>query len=253
MIIITFIVGMVIGSFLNVCIYRLPKGQSIVYPGSYCTHCKQKLKFYHNLPIISYLFLHGRCVYCKQPISIRYPVVELISALLTVFFYFKFGLTPQLFFYLLLIYSLIVISFIDFDVHLILNKILLFAILSAVILNIIFNIVDWKQGIVGFLAGGAVLWLFAFLSKWFLKKEAMGMGDVKFAAVMGFFLGWKVVLGALYIGFVIALLYYIIIKIFHFQAAQKYIPMAPFFSLSIVIFIFYGQLIARSYLNLIGH
>lgn len=253
MILLSFIFGAVVGSFLNVCIYRLPKGQSIVFPASHCPHCKQALRFYQNIPIISYLFLGGRCAYCRQPISLRYPVVELLSAVLTVFAYLKFGLTPALFFYLLLFYALIVISFIDFDVHLIPNKILVFALAIAVILNFIFKIMDWQDGISGLLVGGGVLWILATLSKWIFKKEAMGMGDVKFAAVMGFFLGWKVLLGALYVGFVFALIFYVINKLSNSQPIQKYIPMAPFFSLSIVVFIFYGQLIAGYYLSFIGH
>jgi len=253
MTLLSFLFGALAGSFLNVCIYRLPRGQSIVFPASHCPHCKQPLKYYHNLPVFSFLFLRGRCAYCKQPISWRYPVVELLTAFLTAFAYLKFDLTPQLCFYLLLIYALIVISFIDLDVQLILNKTLIFAIVTAVLLNLVFKIVDWEEGIAGLLVGGGVLWTFAILSKYIFKKEAMGMGDVKFAAVMGFFLGWKILLAALYMGFVFALIYHIIIKIFNSGAARKYIPMAPFFSLSIMLFLFCGQLIIRSYLNLIGH
>ena len=253
MIIMFFIIGAIIGSFLNVCIYRLPRSESIIYPGSHCPHCKQKLKYYHNIPLISYLFLGGRCSYCRNPISIRYSVVEFLSALLTVFAFLKFGLSEQLLFYLVLIYSLIVISFIDFEVHLILNKILIALIIFTVILNVMFNIVDWKEGFLGFVSGGGVLWLFSFLGKMILKKESMGMGDVKFAAVIGFFLGWKFILIALYIGFVIALIYYVLIKIINTGSAQKYIPMAPFFSFATILFLLYGNTISKYYMSFIGY
>jgi len=248
-----FILGAVIGSFLNVCIYRLPRKESIVYPGSCCPVCSHKIPFYQNIPIISYLLLKGRCSYCKNTISLRYIIVEVLSGSITVLAFNKFGFSVELIFYLVLIYSLIVISVIDFDTHLILNKILITLSVIIIVLNLFFNIVDWTEGSLGFLTGGGILLLVSLIGKYILKKESMGMGDVKFAAVMGFFLGWKLVLIALYAGFVIALLYYIAAKVLNSKGLQKRIPMAPFFSIAIVLFLFYGETIINFYIKIIAN
>ena len=249
MILIVFIFGIVIGSFLNVCIYRLPKSKSIVYPGSYCPYCKHKIKWRHNIPVLSYIFLRGRCAYCSEKISSRYIFVELLSGLFTALAFFKFGFTAEFIFYLLLIYSLIVISFIDFDLHLILNKNLLVLLIMAVLLNALFKIVDWQEGLIGLLTGGGILLLFSFLGKSLFKKESMGMGDVKFAAVLGFFLGWEWVVVVLYCGFVLALLYSVFRNLIRNSEKSRYIPMAPFFSLATLLFIFYGEQLSRLYLQ----
>jgi len=249
MIFVFFAAGAVIGSFLNVCIFRLPRKESIVFPGSHCPVCSHQIPFYHNIPIISYLFLRGRCSHCKHPISMRYIVVEILSGLLTVLAFQRFGLTIELPYYLILVYSLIVISFIDFDTNLILNKLLILLFGASLVFNLIFNIIDWKTGALGFAAGGGILLLFAVLGRYILKKESMGMGDVKLAAVMGFFLGWKLVLAVLYAGFVIALLYYLAVKIFNSKSAQKRIPMAPFFSIAMTVFILYGDTITNFYIK----
>ena len=252
MILVFFVVGAVFGSFLNVCIYRLPRKESVVFPGSCCPTCSHKIPFYHNIPILSYLLLRGRCSYCKNPISGRYLFVEILSGLITVLAFSRYGLSVELVFYLTLIYSLIIISFIDFDTHLILNKVLITLSVITVFLNLFFNIIDWIDGGLGFLSGGGILLLFSFLGKFIFKKESMGMGDVKFAAIMGFFLGWKLVLIALYAGFVIALLYYMAAKIFNSKLLQNRIPMAPFFSIACVTFLFYGESIIYYYIKIIA-
>ncbi len=249
MIFLLFVFGAIIGSFLNVCIYRLPRKESIVFPGSHCPLCGHQIPFYHNIPVLSYLVLRGRCSYCKNTISGRYLSVEILSGLITVLAFIRFNLSVELVFYLVLIYSLIVISFIDFDTHLILNKILIILSVITIFLNLFFNIVNWIEGALGFAAGGGVLLLFSVLGKFVFKKESMGLGDVKFAAVMGFFLGWELVLATLYSGFVIALMYYIAAKIFNSKLLQNRIPMAPFFSIAMVIFIFYGESITNYYIK----
>lgn len=249
MIFMAFIFGIIMGSFLNVCIYRLPLGKSVVSPGSFCPHCKHKIKWQHNIPVLSYVFLKGRCAYCSKKISPRYLFVELLSGAITAFSFLKFGFSAEFFFYLALLYSLIVISFIDFDVHLILNKILIALILIALAFNVQFKIIEWQNGLIGLLTGGGLLLFFAFLGKALFKKESMGMGDVKLAAVLGFFLGWEQVLVVLYSGFVLALFYFGIKHVFKTAKKSNYIPMAPFFSLAAMLFIFYGEQLWRVYLR----
>ena len=186
-----FIVGAVVGSFLNVCIYRLPKNESIISPGSHCPHCNTPLKFYQNIPILSYLFLKGKCAYCSETISSRYMWIELLSAFLSVVIYLKFGISAETIFYLFLVYILIVISFIDIDTQLIKNKVLILLAAGGLIINLWLQIISWSDALFGAVAGGGLLFFFALFGRWYFKKESMGMGDVKFAAVLGLFLGWK--------------------------------------------------------------
>jgi len=161
--IILFIFGACIGSFLNVCIFRIPEKKSIAFPGSFCPICKATIPFYCNIPILSYLLLRGRCKYCKNPISIRYPLVEIVTGVFPVFLFLKFGLIPPLFFWFVFICVLIVISLIDFDHQIIpdiisLPGICIFASSAAFIPEM--SIVSVLMGI---FAGGGILYAIAFL------------------------------------------------------------------------------------------
>jgi len=244
-----FAFGAAIGSFLNVCIYRIPENLSLVKPGSFCPSCKKPLKFYHNIPLLSYLFLRGRCAYCGKSISIRYFLIELFSALLTILLVWKFGISADAVFYLSLVYGLIVIAVIDWQTNLILNKVLILLLLVGIVVNSWSHSIGWQNAIIGFFVGGGILFLLAFAGERLFKKESMGMGDVKFAAVLGFFLGWKSALLALYFGFFIAAVLYIFIKLIRNTPIEKYIPMGPFFALSTMIWILWGQNLIQWYLN----
>jgi len=205
-------VGAAFGSFLNVCIYRIPDGKSILFPRSKCPSCDQTIRFYHNIPVLSYLFLKGKCAYCGARISIQYPIIEFISILLSLIVFNKFGLSANTVFYLWLFYGIVVISAIDLRTRLILNKVLAVLLIGGVALNFVSHSISWKEAGIGLLSGGGSLYLIAVIGQLIFKKESMGMGDVKFAAVLGFFLGWKIVLLALYFGFFFSAVYYIIQK-----------------------------------------
>lgn len=246
-----FIVGAVFGSFLNVCIYRIPKGQSLIRPASRCPYCHTKIKFYHNIPLLSYLFLKGRCAYCGHKISSRYFWVELFTALLTVLTYAKFGLSWQMAFNLILLYALIVAAFVDYSEQIIPNKVLLTVIIAGFILNLVFRVLPWKEALLGLLISGGVFLLIALLATKVFKKESMGMGDVKLAAVLGFFLGWQIALLSLYLGFVFALLFFISLKFINKQPKNNYIPMAPFFSIGVIILMFWGHSLNALYWKLV--
>jgi len=250
MYIIAFVFGAIIGSFLNVCIYRIPNGQSIVKPRSSCPKCSFPIPFYYNIPLLSYLILRGRCSNCNVRIPFRYFIIEFISGVLTVMALDKFGINVETIFYLLFIYMLIVIAFIDLDTSIIHNKILIVLLSIGIILNLVFNIIPWLEALLGFFICGGVMYLLALLGKAAFKKESMGMGDVKFSAVAGFFLGWKLVIPALYFGYVFALILYFILKLFKKQPINKYVPMGPFFVLSILMFLFYGDLFFEFYKRL---
>ena len=246
-----FIVGAALGSFLNVCIHRLPQKKSLVFPGSSCPECNTSIKPYHNIPVLSYLLLRGRCAYCGARISLRYPIIELLTPLIALFLFWRFGLSAELVYYTYFYLFLIVISFIDLDTYLILNKVLIAFFVGGVILNFWLNVVPWKTALLGAVSGGGVLFLFALFGQWYFKKESMGMGDVKFATVLGFFLGWKLVLLSLYTGYLFAFIYIIILKIKKKQPTTEYIPMGPFFSLASIVWLSWWKELLDLYLTLI--
>jgi len=244
-----FIIGSVFGSFLNVCIYRIPKNISLIHPGSACPSCEKRIPLYHNVPILSYLLLRGRCAECKTAISMQYPLIELMTALVTIALLWKFGISPELLFYAIFSYAMIVIAAIDLNTQLIHNKVLLFVAVTGIALNFVFAIIPWLDALPGILAGGGVMLLFAYLGRIVFKKEAMGMGDVKFAAVAGFFLGWKVILVALYLGFLIALFTIIILKLISRLNTEQPIPMGPFLAGGLFVFILFGDTLTSFYLR----
>jgi len=237
----TFVFGAVIGSFLNVCIYRLPRSESLVWPASHCPHCKKNIPWYYNIPVLSYLILKGRCHNCAKPISIQYPLIEITTAIATVVVYFVFGLSYQTVFYLYFIYCLIVITVIDWQTNLILNKMLLFFFGGGVLLNIWIGFIPWIEALTGSLSGGISLLFIALLARWYYKKDGLGFGDVKFAAVLGFFMGWKLVLFSLYFGFVLAAFYFILFRRRFNLTLATQLPLGPFIAISAFIWLAWGQ------------
>lgn len=246
-----FIAGASIGSFINVCIYRIPQNFSIVRPGSYCPECKSEIAFYHNIPLISYLLLRGKCVSCGVSISLRYPIIELLTGIITIFTYYKFGFSYEFLFYLNFIYFAILIAVIDYYTQKIYNSVIAALWFSGILLNLAFPVIDWSLALFGIFAGGSVMFLIAILGKVLFKKESMGMGDVKFSAAAGFFLGWKMVLISIYFGFILALLAIIILKIGNKIKSGNYIPFGPFIAAGLIIFVFFGNTIIGLYLRLV--
>ncbi|MCB0283667.1 MAG: prepilin peptidase [Calditrichaeota bacterium] len=244
-----FFLGNIFGSFLNVCIYRLPENLSLVKPGSFCPSCKNPVRAWQNVPIFSYVFLKGKCGNCGSRISAQYPIVELISGLITVLTYYYFGLTPVFFVYTVFIYFLIVIAFIDYKTELIYNKVLITLLVFGLIFNVFYPFMAWEAGLYGLLAGGGILFLFSLLGKILFKKEALGMGDVKLAAVAGFFLGMQNVLIAIYFGFIIALVTMVVLRIFKKAELKGKIPLGPFLAAGLIVFLFWGKLIINVYFS----
>ena len=153
--------GLILGSFLNVCIHRIPLKKSIVHPPSSCPECGQKIKFYDNIPVISYLFLLGRCRHCKAPISPRYPVVEIITGLLSSALFIRYGLDYTYFIYLAFSASLVIISFIDLQHKIIPDILSLPGIIIGLALSVIFHHISWLDSVIGILGGGGSLFLVA--------------------------------------------------------------------------------------------
>jgi len=189
--------GLIIGSFLNVCIHRLPLGESPAWPGSHCPRCRAPLKWYDNIPVISYVILNGRCRACGNPISRRYPIVELLTAGLFVGAYLLYQ-PPLMIQRLVFGCAMIVLFFVDLEHHRLPNEITVPGIVVGFLFSL-FMSPGWLSSLIGILVGGGVLWLLGTL--WFVirHEEGMGFGDVKMLAMIGGFLGWKLMLATLFV------------------------------------------------------
>ena len=235
-----FVFGILIGSFLNACIYRIPRNISIIQPRSFCIHCGKQLKWWQNLPLVSFILLHGKCFYCKQKISCQYPLVEIGAGTLSIILFYKFTAIDSLIFFLVFSYFLLVISIIDAVFYKIPNKILLHLLLIGLTLNLLYNIIPWDMAIIGFLASGFFLIIIRTLGYLILKKETLGIGDIKFAFVVGFFLGFTNFLMALLVGSVMA----IMVSIFLYPSSGNFryqqMPMAPYLSVGILVILIFS-------------
>ncbi len=186
------LIGLAIGSFLNVCIYRIPLGQSIVYPASRCMRCGRELRWYHNVPVVSWLLLRGRCAFCAAPVSARYPAVELLTGVVFALHAFVFEPGPLLLVRLAFAAVLIVLAFIDIDHRILPDSMTLTGIPLGVLASV------WlppglRDSLIGVALGGGSLWLIAEAYYRWRHVEGMGMGDVKMLAMIGAVLGWRAV------------------------------------------------------------
>lgn len=244
--IIIFIFGSIIGSFLNVCIYRLPKGKSVVTPPSSCPGCNKHILWHDNIPIISYLILGGKCRFCKSRISFRYFLVEALTAALFVSLYIAFGLTSKFYAYALLTSGLIIATFVDFEVNEIPDQVSLGGLVAGLVLAYmmpsIFEVesrwVALFNSLAGAFAGAASIYLMGFLGEIVFQKEAMGGGDVKLMAMIGSFLGWKMILLTFFLAPVFGAAVGLILKI---KEGRETIPYGPYLSLAALIAIFFGN------------
>lgn len=254
---IVFVFGAMIGSFLNVCIVRLPKNESIVTPPSHCPKCKARISFYDNIPLLSYLFLRGHCRFCREEISPRYFFVELLMAALAVALLFRFGLSVAFFVYVAFAAALIVISFIDLAVRIVPDAISL----PGVGLGLLAALLQYPwpaehlaippspiSSFLGVLVGSGILLLVAWLYELLTGAEGMGGGDVKLLAMIGAFLGWPAIPLTLFF----ASLSGSVIGIFLMArtgAGGKYaLPFAPFLCLGALVHLFFGTAVVQFYL-----
>jgi len=185
--------GLLVGSFLNVCIFRLPRGTSIVWPASACGSCKRELRWFENIPIVSWVVLGAKCARCKAPISIQYPLVEAITAVLFVLVTAATPAGPQLAAHLLFVCALIVLFGIDLEHQILPNSITL----PGIVIGVLFSLVGppgWRASLLGVLLGGGVLYAIAWGYYAVRREEGLGMGDVKMLGMIGAFLGWQAVL-----------------------------------------------------------
>ena len=231
-IILLFFGGTIIGSFLNVLIYRLPRKTSIIWPPSTCPLCKHRLRWTDLIPIISYLLLRGRCRYCQRPINRLYPIIELLAGFSTLIWAFRFGLFPSEVWKLVLIYGLIVISCIDLQAKIIPNKLTYPLMVGGLIYS-------WAQGgflsaLIGGLTGGGILLLIHLL-----YPKGMGMGDIKLLTMLGIYLGWQGVIHTLFFGSLAGVLILFPLLLSGKIHQQDPIPFGPFLAVGTLTFIFF--------------
>jgi len=248
--VISILFGALVGSFLNVCIFRLPKEESIVWPGSHCPHCKNPIKFYDNIPLISYILLKGRCRHCHSPISFQYPLIEGITALGSLILFMKFGPSLSYLFYFSFVAALIVITVIDLYHQIIPDVISLPGIGVGLLASLITPQITLFNSLIGILMGGGSLFLVATVYQWLFKREGMGGGDVKLLAMIGAFLGWKAVILTILSSSLIGSITGIIVMVLKGKDFKYAIPFGPFLSLGAVISLFYGENLIRWYLYL---
>ncbi len=245
-----FILGTIVGSFLNVCICRIPEGRSIVSPPSHCPNCGALIRWYQNVPILSWLFLGGKCFSCKVPISWRYPFVELLNGFLFLAVFYLLGFHAATLVYWIFVSSLLVITFIDFDHQIIPDLISLPGIVVGFVGSFWVPWVSWSESLLGIMLGGGSLWLVAFAYHLFAKKEGMGGGDIKLLAMLGAFLGWKAILPIIFLSSFAGSLVGVPVMIAHKSGSKMALPFGPFLALGGMIYLFWGPLLIRWYFSL---
>lgn len=244
MTIIFFIYGLFIGSFLNVCIFRIPAGISIVKPPSSCGNCGHRLNYIDMMPIVNYIINKGKCRYCKSPYSMQYPLIELLNGILYALVALKYGFNLNAIMYCLIVSMLIVISLIDLKHKIIPDSLNI----TGAIIGIIYIILN-KTIIFDRLIGLSIgLGLFLAIA---VLTSAMGGGDIKLMAVLGLIFGIKGVLFITLFSFVIGAIISVVLLILKMKSRKDEIPFGPFISLSALIYIFYGTEIINWYLNII--
>lgn len=229
--------GTVVGSFLNVCIYRIPGKESIVWKPSHCPHCKEKLHWTHLLPIFSFFVLGRKCAFCSQKISWQYPVVESFTGLSFYFIYLQWGFSLLFFKYTILISILIVISFIDVKYLIIPNKIIAVGLLSAIAFYLFEPRSEIIESIIGGTVGGCFLSGIALSGQLLFNKTGMGSGDIKFAAMLGLYTGWQGILYVIAIAAVSGALIGITGILLGKLERMNRIPFAPFLAFGTILYL----------------
>ena len=240
-----FILGLIIGSFLNVVIYRMPEKKSIIKPPSHCPQCKTRLKVIDLIPVLSYLSTKGKCRYCGAEISWQYPFVELLTGFIFLGAYLKFGLTAELFIMLLLISALIVISLIDYKYLIIPNVITYSGIIIGLLTAIIFDYITIFSSLLGIVIPALILLVIALIF-----KGGMGMGDVKLASMLGAFLGTIDTLAGIFIGSLLGSVIGLSLMGLGVLKRKDRIPFGPFICFGAVIMIFFGEFLIDWYVSL---
>jgi leader peptidase (prepilin peptidase)/N-methyltransferase len=270
--VVVFAFGLVVGSFLNVCIVRLPRGGSIVTPSSHCPHCRSGIRFYDNIPLISFLLLRGKCRNCGEPISWQYPLVELMNGLFYVWIVNEFWIGGEAVLMMALCSSLIVITFIDLEHLIIPDSITLPGMLVGLSLAPFFMssladplpfhldslflhagpyLTGFLNSLIGLILGGGPLLAIGWIWEKLRHVEAMGGGDIKLMGMVGSFLGWKGALLTIMLGAISGSVVGVLMIVLKKHKMEKLIPFGPFLAIGAVASAFFGPDIVSWYLGLI--
>jgi leader peptidase (prepilin peptidase)/N-methyltransferase len=234
--------GLALWSFINVCIYRIPLKKSIVYPPSSCPQCEERIKSYDNIPLLSYLLLMGRCRRCGHPISFQYPLVEILTGMISVALFIKLGPTLEYVFFVLFAGSLITIAFIDLHHKVIPDVLSLPGIMVGFVISLLpLTPLPWMDSLIGIVGGGGFLLLIAIFFEKMTGREGMGMGDVKMLAMIGAWVGWKALPFIILLSSLSGSLLGGALLVISRQGARTKIPFGPFLSLGTLIYLFFGN------------
>lgn len=240
--------GSVFGSFLNVCIYRLPRNISIVFPPSFCPNCKKNIPFYFNIPILGYLMIKGKCKFCDAKISPRYPFVEAITGVFAIFCFYTWDFYIAIV-HFLFISSLIVITFIDIDFQIIPDIISLPAIAISILLSIFLFDRTIIETLLATIIGGGIFWIIGKSYELIAKKEGLGGGDVKLMAFFGAYLGIKSIFFIIFVSSLLGTIYGLSLIAFKGKKTSHAIPFGPFLSFGALLYLFFGDKIITWYLS----
>ena len=247
-----FLLGTCVGSFLNVCIYRLPQGKSLVRPGSACTKCNHRLKWWENIPILSFLFLRAKCSSCGARISLQYPMVELLTGLLAIALWHKFGIGFELFIYFYFSACLIIVTFVDLAHQIIPDVVSLPGITLGFLSSFLLSELSWLDSLLGIILGGGVLFLVAWGYYIITHREGMGGGDIKLLAMIGAFLGWQAIPLVILLSAAVGSVTGLAIMSVHKGDRHMAIPYGPFLAGAALISLFWGRELTAWYLIFIS-
>ena len=242
------VVGLAVGSFLNVCIYRLPRHESLIWPGSHCTACGRGLSWFENVPLLSYLVLRGRCRSCGAPISSVYPLVELVTPALFVMQYWQLGWQPLLLVRLVFSCAMVVLFVVDLQHRILPNAITVSGVGVGLALSI-FMEPGWRDAVIGVVVGGGVLFGVAEVYYRLRGEEGLGMGDVKMLAMIGAFLGWRLMFVALFLGSILGSIVGIGMLGLGLADSKYALPLGTFLAIGAVAAALSGELLIGWYLS----
>ena len=237
-----FLFGSIVGSFLNVCILRLPEEKSLLFPSSHCPHCQQPIRFYDNIPLISYLVLRGRCRFCGQPISPQYVIVELLTALLSLLLFLHYSLI-EYFIYFAFFSSLVVVTFIDLKHQIMFDAISLPGIGAGFLASFVLPRITYLDSLLGIALGGGILYFVALGYYLITKTEGMGMGDIKLLALIGAFLRSKAVVITIFLSAFLGAVVGVAIMVIKGKSRKYAIPYGPFLSIGALLSLFWGDIL----------
>jgi leader peptidase (prepilin peptidase) / N-methyltransferase len=241
------IIGSMVGSFLNVCIYRLPKGQSIVMPRSHCTECETPIRFYDNIPVVSYLLLRGKCRNCRASISLQYPLVEASCAALVVAAYLGSDSMALFMIDAVFLVLLFGIAVVDARTYTIPDTFTIGGILLGLAFSFLPGDLNPLESLIGMLVGGLTLYIVGLLGEVIMRRETMGGGDVKMIAMLGAFIGLPGVFFSIFVGSLLGSLIFGWIN--YVMRKEKLVPFGIFLALGAGLYVFFGQILIEWYLG----